>query len=41
LISSPLGKGLVGKKIGDEVVIKVPKGTINFRVVSIDYPEYP
>lgn len=38
LISSPLGKGLVGKKVGDEVEIKVPKGTISFKVMKIDYP---
>lgn len=40
LISSPLGKGLVGRKVGDVVEIKVPKGSINFKILSIDYPEY-
>lgn len=38
LISSPLGKGLVGKKVGDEVEIKVPKGTISFEIKKIEYP---
>lgn len=38
LITSPLGKGLVGKKVDDEVEIKVPKGTINFKILKIDYP---
>lgn len=38
LISSPLGKGLVGKKVGDQVDIKVPKGTISFKILKIEYP---
>ncbi len=38
LITSPIGQGLVGKKVGDRVEIPVPKGTINFEVLSIRYP---
>ena len=37
LVTSPIGQGLLGKKIGDQVEIKVPKGTINFEVVEIRY----
>lgn len=37
LITSPLGKGLLGKKVGEEVEIPVPKGTLNFKVVAIEY----
>ncbi len=37
LVTSPIGQGLVGKKIGDAVKIAVPKGTINYEVVKIDY----
>lgn len=37
LITSPIGQGLLGKKIGDQVEIKVPKGTINFEIVGIRY----
>ena len=37
LITSPLGKGLLGKKVGEEVEIPVPKGTLKFKVVAIDY----
>lgn len=37
LVTSPIGQGLVGKKIGDTVKIAVPKGTINYEVVKIDY----
>ncbi len=39
LITSPLGQGLLGKKIGDEVEIPVPKGTINFKVLEISFPD--
>ena len=37
LITSPLGKGLLGKKVGEEVEIPVPKGTLKFKVIAIDY----
>src|SRR5688500_556030 len=37
LVTSPIGQGLLGKKIGDKVEIKVPKGSINFQVVAIKY----
>ena len=38
LITSPIGQGLLGKKVGQEVSIPVPKGTINFKVLDIQYP---
>lgn len=37
LITSPIGQGLLGKKIGDEVEIAVPKGSVNFKVLEIRY----
>ena len=39
LITSPLGQGLLGKKVGEEVEIPVPKGTIQFKVLEINYDE--
>jgi transcription elongation factor GreA len=33
---SPLGKALLGRKIGDEVKVNAPSGTISFRVVSVE-----
>ena len=33
---SPIARGLIGKEEGDEVKIKVPAGTKNFEVVSIE-----
>lgn len=32
---SPVGKALLGKHKGDKVNAKVPKGTVNYKVVSI------
>ena len=32
---STIGKGLIGKKIGDNVLISVPKGDLNFKIVGI------
>jgi len=34
-ISSPIAQGLIGKKVGDIVDIKVPSGIIPFEIVSI------
>ncbi len=37
LITSPIGRGLLGKKVGETADIEVPKGTIQFKVLSIEY----
>jgi transcription elongation factor GreA len=34
-VSSPISKGLLGKKIGDKVEIQVPAGMIPFEIISI------
>ncbi|WPU66024.1 transcription elongation factor GreB [Peredibacter starrii] len=34
---SPIGKTLLGKNEGDEVIVKVPAGEITYEVVSITY----
>lgn len=33
--TSPIGKGLMGKKVGDVVEIKVPAGTLKFTILEI------
>lgn len=37
LITSPIGRGLLGKKIGELAEIDVPKGSLTFKVLSIEY----
>jgi transcription elongation factor GreA len=34
-ITSPIAKGLLGKKIGDEVEINVPAGKVVFKIINI------
>ena len=34
-VDSPIGKGLLGKKVGDTAVISVPNGTIELEIISI------
>ena len=34
-ISTPIAKGLLGKKVGDVVEIKVPSGLMTFEIVDI------
>jgi transcription elongation factor GreA len=34
-INTPIAKGLMGKKVGDIVDIKVPSGVIPFEIVEI------
>ncbi len=38
LTSSPIGQGLLGKKIGEVVEIQVPMGTIRLEVLEISLP---
>lgn len=33
---SPIGKALVGKKVGDKVSVKVPNGQIEFEILKIE-----
>ena len=34
-VSTPIGQGLLGKKVGDIVDIKVPSGIMNFEIMNI------
>ncbi len=35
--SSPLGKALIGRESGDEVVVKAPKGDVTYEVQAVEY----
>lgn len=37
LATSPLGTGLLGKKVGETVEIDVPKGKLKFEILKIEY----
>ena len=34
-ISTPIAQGLLGKKVGDKVEIKVPQGMVQFEIIDI------
>ena len=34
-VDSPIGKGLLGKKIGDSVEIEIPSGNVKFEILEI------
>jgi transcription elongation factor GreA len=34
-VSAPIARGLIGKKVGDHVEIKVPSGVIPFEIIEI------
>ena len=36
-LSSPLAKAMLGKKVGDEFKVRLPKGESEFEIVSIKY----
>ena len=36
-ISTPIGKGLVGKKIGEQVVINIPSGQLFLEIIEITH----
>ena len=35
--NSPLGKSLIGKESGDEVIVKAPKGDLTYEIQDIKY----
>ena len=35
-VNSPIGKGLLGKKVGELAEVNVPNGTIKFEIISIE-----
>src|ERR1700739_1831841 len=35
LLTSPIGQGLVGKKLGEEVEVPIPRGKLRLRIVNI------
>ena len=35
--NSPLGKALIGKEEGDEVIVKAPKGNVTYEIESFEY----
>ncbi len=35
-ITSPIGKGLVGRKVGESVEIKIPAGLQRYRIISVE-----
>ena len=37
LLTSPIGQGLVGKKIGDSVEIDVPRGKLRLKIIEIGF----
>lgn len=37
LITSPIGKGLMGKRVGEIAEIEVPSGILKFKVLEISY----
>ena len=39
LITSPIGRGLLGKRVGETAEIEVPKGSLTFKVLDIKYDD--
>lgn len=35
--SSPLGRALIGKSIGDEVLVETPGGVIEYEILEVEY----
>lgn len=39
LPNSPMGRAMLNRKVGEEFVVEAPAGRLNYRVLSIDYPD--
>ncbi len=37
-IESPVARALLGKEVGDDVVVDVPRGKINYEIVELEFP---
>ncbi|TWU66089.1 MULTISPECIES: transcription elongation factor GreA [Crateriforma] len=37
LVTSPLGQGLIGKKVGDTAEVEAPAGMLKFKILKIEY----
>jgi transcription elongation factor GreA len=35
-VESPIGSGLLGKKVGEEVSISIPVGEVSYRIISVE-----
>jgi len=40
-VLSPIGRGIIGKRVGDEVTVKTPRGIRQFEVESIEPAKVP
>ena len=40
-ISAPIARAMLGKRVGDEVIVKLPKGDREYEVVRVDYKAIP
>lgn len=36
-ISSPVARALIGKKVGDSVEVRTPKGAVDYEILEIEY----
>ncbi|MBP9722174.1 MAG: transcription elongation factor GreA [Gammaproteobacteria bacterium] len=36
-ISSPIARGLIGKNVGDEVVIHAPNGSLQYELINVEH----
>ena len=36
-IGSPIARAMIGKEVGDEIVVHAPKGEVNYEVLKIEY----
>ncbi|MFW5735123.1 MAG: transcription elongation factor GreA [Oceanidesulfovibrio sp.] len=36
-VMSPVGRALLGKEVGDEVVVDVPRGRVEYEIISVNF----
>jgi transcription elongation factor GreA len=40
LTTSPRGQALLGKKLGETAVVKIPRGTFRYEIMEITFPDF-
>jgi len=40
-MDAPLGRALLGRRLGDGIALELPRGNERFTILAIDYPNSP
>ena len=36
-VTSPLSRALIGKTVGEEIIVTIPQGKVSYEIVAVEY----